>query len=271
MNGARRALPLVALTLVSCTGQVLPASTPTSSAVVLSINATTATLPLISDLTQAYAQVAPDISFEIVLGNYATAAAQALSGEKIYFLTNHLPEQSGLWGAPVGQDAIIMISYPGNPVGNLTIDDLRGIFQGRIVNWQAVGGIDLPIIVMSRETGSGTRAEFDRLLMGDRQTTRTARIAPSNSAVIASVIEQPGSIGYVSLSYVTLDVRPLRIDGIAPTLANVRQNLYPLRSTLFFAGPGEPDGPLRAFIAWVQSPDGQRVVAQRYTPLLDQP
>ena len=268
MRRARRTLSLVALTLVSCTGQVLPASTPTSAAAVLSINATTATLPLITDLTQAYAQVAPDISFEIVIGNYAAAAVQALSGEKIFFLTNHLPDQSGLWGAPVGQDAIVIITYPGNPIDNLTIDDLRGIYQGRIVNWQAVNGSDLPIIVISREAGSGTRAEFERLVMGDRQTTRIARIAPSNSAVVTSVAGQPGSIGYVSLSYVTPDVRALRIGGIAPTLANVRQNIYPLRSTLFFAGPGEPDGPLRAFIAWTQSPDGQRVVAQRYTPLL---
>jgi phosphate transport system substrate-binding protein len=258
------------LTLVSCTGQVLPASTPTSSAAVLSINATTAALPLITDLTQAYAQVAPDISFEIVASNYAAAAAQARSGANIYFLTTHLTDQSGLWGAPVGQDAIAIITFSGNPVENLTIDDLRGIFQGRIVNWQALGGPDLAITVISREEGSGTRAEFDRLLMGDRQTTRTARIAPSNSAVVASTVDLPGSIGYVSMSYLTPETRALRINGIAPTLTNVRENTYPLRSTLFFAGPGEPDGPLRAFIAWAQSPDGQRIVAQQYTPLLDQ-
>ncbi len=269
MRHARRTLTMVALTLVGCTSQVLPASTPTSAARLVSINTTTATLPLITDLTQAYAEVAPNISFEIVVGNYAAAAGQALSDSPTYFLTNHLPDRSGLWGAPVGQDAIAIITYSNNPIENLSIEDLRGIYQGRISNWSMLNGPDLPIIVISREAGSGTRAEFDRLLMGERQTTRVARIAPSNQAVIASVARERGSIAYVSMSYLTPEIRVMRIDGIAPTLATVRDNRYPLRSTLFFAGPGEPDGALRTFIAWAQSPDGQRHVAQHYTPLMN--
>ena len=90
MRHARRTLTLVALTLVSCTGTGLPASTPTSAAATLRINATTATLPLITDLTQAYAEVVPDISFEIIASNYAAAVNQALGDSGTYFLTNHL-------------------------------------------------------------------------------------------------------------------------------------------------------------------------------------
>src|SRR5690606_20538720 len=157
--------------------------------------------------------------------------------------------------------------FPGSGVSDLTTEQLRAIYQGRITNWESVGGPRMGITVISRENGSGTRAEFERLVMGERQTTQTAQIAPSGSAAIASVARQPGSIGYVSIGHLNDSVQPVRINGVAPTQANVGQNLYPLRTTIFFAGPGEPDGALRAFIGWVQSPDGQAIVAQRYAPL----
>lgn len=271
MVRARRTLVVVALALVSCSNQVLPASTPTSNAVMLQLNTTTATLPLLTALTRSYAQVNPAVQFEVRFSNYQAAAAQASSKQPIYFLTSYLPpmDESLLWGAPVGQDGIAIITHPGNPVENLTIAQIRAVFQGRMTNWANVGGPSLAITVISREAGAGTRAAFDRLLMGERQTLQSAHIAPSSAAVITSVARQPGSIGYVSMSYVDSSVQPLKIDGIAPTISNVYANSYPLRSTIFFAGPAEPDKTnLRAFIAWVQGPDGQAIVGQRYTPLL---
>jgi phosphate transport system substrate-binding protein len=103
--------------------------------------------------------------------------------------------------------------------------------------------------------------------MGERQTTQTAQIAPSSSAVATSVARQAGSIGYISASALDTLVQTMKVDGIEPTQANIYQNTYPLRTTLFFAGPGEPADDLRAFIAWVQSPDGQAIVARHYAPL----
>lgn len=271
MVRARRTIALVALAVVGCSNQVLPASTPTSNAVLIQLNTTTATLPLITELTRSYAQVNPGVSFEVSVGDYASVEAAADRSTPIYFLSNHLPlpAESSLWGAPIGQDGIAVITHPGILVDTLTTEQLRSIFQGRITNWQAVGGSQQPIIVISREEGSGTRAEFERLVMGERQTTQLARIAPTSAAVVLSVARQPGSIGYVSMSYLAPSVQPLKIDGITPAMTTVYDNQYPLRTTLFFAGPEEPQDPhLRAFIAWVQSPDGQAIVGERYTPLL---
>jgi phosphate transport system substrate-binding protein len=265
----RRTLALMALTLVSCSSPVLPASTPTSDAVVLTISATTATMPLLTDLTQSYAQIAGDIRFEITVSNYRSAAQRAIAENPVYFLTTHLPppEQSTLWGAPIGQDGIAIIAHRNQPIGNLALAQLRDVFQGRVTSWAQLGGDDLPIVVVSREAGSGTRAEFDRLLMGDRLTVQSARIAPSSDAMMRSVAVTPGSIGYVSMSYLDSSVLALSVEDIAPTPANIQNNTYPLRVSLFFAGPGEPEGPLRMFIAWVQSPEGQIVVARHATPL----
>ena len=98
MGHPRRTIAIIALTLAGCSSQVLPASTPTSDAVILRLNATTATLPLINDLTASYAQVTPGVNFEITTSSYETAVRQALGDPPIYFLTNHLPRAKSSMG-----------------------------------------------------------------------------------------------------------------------------------------------------------------------------
>ncbi len=269
MGHRQRTIVILALALAGCSSPLRPATTPTSDAVLIRLNATSATLPLINDLTRSYAQVTSGVSFEISSTNYEGAVRRAGSSDPVYFLTNHLPpEDDQIWGAPLGQDGIAIITHLGNPVGSLSIDQLRAIYQGQINNWAALGGPAMTITVISREEGSGTRAEFNRQVMGERRTTQSAHIAPNSAAVITSVARQMGSIGYVSVSYLDSSVQPLRLDEVAPTQANVQANTYPLRTTLFIAGPGEPEGPLRQFIAWAQSPAGQAVVGEHYSPLL---
>jgi phosphate transport system substrate-binding protein len=85
---------------------------------------------------------------------------------------------------------------------------------------------------------------------------------------VTSVSRSRGGIGYVSMSYLNSSVRAVPVNSIAPTLEEVYNNSYPLRSTLYMVGLDEPEGDYRAFIGWVQSPDGQTVVGQQYAPLL---
>ncbi len=267
MGRAGRTLVIVAFTLVSCSSQVVPASTPTTDAITLRLYTSSATIPLTNDLTRSYTHIQPSISFDISNGNYEQVVDLITDENPAYFVTNHLPIESPLWGAPIGQDGIAIVTHPDNPVVNLTTEQIRRIYQGRIVNWQDVGGLDLPITVISREQEAGTRAEFERLVMGERRTTQSAEIAPSSEAVVVSAGRDPSAIGYVSMSYLDASVRAINVDDIEPTLENVYMNTYPLRATLFFAGLNEPQNEYRAFIAWVQSLEGQAVVARKYAPL----
>lgn len=267
MGRTQRALAIVAFTLVSCSNQMLPASTPTSDAIVLRLYATTPTIPLVNELTRSYAQTYPAINFELTTGNYALMLEEVTQNVEAYMLTNYLPLESLPWAAPIGQDGIALIVHPDNPVTDLTIEQVRSIYQGRITNWADLGGADVEITVISREEGSGTRAEFERQVMGERRTTRTAEIAPNSAAVVVSVERKVGGIGYVSMSYVDTTVRALVLDSTTPTLDNVFANTYPLRATLFIGGQVEPEGDMRAFIAWVQSPAGQAIIARHYAPL----
>lgn len=268
MRRSRRTLVVVAFALASCSTQVLPASTPTTHAVTLRLYSVTATIPLLNDLIRSYSQLQPEVSFDVQASNYAGVIDLLADEPDAYFVTNHLPpEASLLWGAPIGQDGIAIVTHPEAGVTGLSIGALRDIYQGRVTNWAAVGGADLEIVVVSREDGSGTRAEFERLVMGDRRTTRTALVAPSSAAMLETVAREAGSIGYVSMGYTDDRVRVLAIDDVTLTPQTVHANLYPLRATLFIAGLREPEGALRAFIAWVQSPGGQAAVGRKYAAL----
>jgi phosphate transport system substrate-binding protein len=122
---------------------------------------------------------------------------------------------------PLGQDGIAVIVHPDAQIDQLTTEQLRSIYLGHVSNWRDVGGDDLDITVFSREDGSGTRAEFERLVMGARQTTQSAQVAPSSAAMVEGVSEARGAIGYVSMSYVDDRVRALTIDDAEPTLDNI--------------------------------------------------
>lgn len=264
-------LAIVALTLVGCSHQLLPSSTPINDQVLLSLRSTSATSPLSREITRHYAHINPNLSFDVTVSNYQRIIDDLTREHTFYFFTNHLPTSSEfpLWGAPIGQDGIAIILHPEPEMPiNLSIDQLRGIYQGRIRNWQELGGPNQEILVISREEGAGTRIEFEQLVMGDRQTIQSAQIAPSSQAMHQSVSRQPGSIGYVSMAYVDSAVRTVQIEGVSLNSESVYNNTYPLRTTLFIAGLEEPEGLYRAFIGWVQSPEGQAIIGQHYAPFL---
>lgn len=274
MGTTKRTLAAVAFTLVSCSSQILPAATPTNHVTALRLYATTPTIPLIHNLTTTYSRLNPSITFEITTGDYEAMVQEVMRDDSAYLVTNHLDAQSSLWAAPIGQDGIAVIVRPDSDIKALSSAQLRDIYQGWTSNWGDLGGKQGDIIVISREDGSGTRAEFESLIMGDRRTTSNAQIAPSSLAMVQSVARQPNSIGYVSMSYLNDTVRALTIDGAAPSLENVYNNIYPLRSILYVAGEHEPtaddglEAHYRAFIGWMQSPEGQDLIARGYAPLL---
>ena len=278
MHSAKQTLAIVALTTTlvgcSCIGSVTPASTPTLPSESLRLYATTATARLALDLNTAYTETQPRITFENQVSNYQVNYNQLINENTPYFLTNHLPADSPLWGAPIGQDGIAIITNPNVDISDLTVNQLRDVFNGRIVTWDSFG-VDNGerIIVVSREDGSGTRAEFERLVMGTRATTPNAIIASSSDNMIQTIANTPNSIGYVSLNLLlnttALDrVNVLRMNGIEITQETVANNQYPLRSTIYIVGLQEPGEAYRAFIAWIQSPEGQAIVAQNYAPLV---
>jgi hypothetical protein len=267
MRPAKRTIAIVVMTttLVSCSSRGLPAATPTMTLDPPAIYSTTSTSPLLNDLFNSYFEIPPPSVLPPT--NYQGRLDQVYRGDVSYFITNHLPVDTSLWAAPIGQDGIAVIVSPDVNIQSLSLDQLRGIYQGHIDSWSEVGGAYQPITVFSREDGSGIRAEFERMVMGFRPVSRNARIAASSELMIQNILNTHGGIGYVSMGFLQDRMTPIQIETIVPTPNTVAMNLYPLRMTLYIAGLREPEGGIRAFVAWMQGQVGQGEIGRRYAPL----
>ncbi|MEO1440537.1 MAG: substrate-binding domain-containing protein [Chloroflexota bacterium] len=269
MYSPGRFILTVALALAGCASPTIPATTPTTNSAELVLLSTTATSRLLGELTREYAVVRGGLVFSTGEGNHQSLMDRVRNAETpAYFLSTHPPTESDLWAAPVALDSIAVIVNPANPIRDLSLDQLRSIYRGRIANWRELNAGEGPVTVFSREDGSGTRIEFENLLMGERQTIQSAQVAPSSIAMLERIGAEVNGIGYVAGSMVADSVRPVAVDGVASTPENIASSTYPLRTTVFIIGKAEPNGEFRMFVSWVQSPAGQAVVARRHAPLL---
>ena len=148
-------------------------------------------------------------------------------------------------------------------VSDLTVEQVRDIFSGKITNWKDLGGEDQNIIVVSREEGSGTRGAFEELVMGkDALITASAILQPSNGSIRTTVSTTPYSIGYMSFGYLDDTIKAISIGGIAPTEPNAADGSYPIVRPLNMLTNGEPTGAVKAFLDFILSDAGQKLVVE---------
>jgi phosphate transport system substrate-binding protein len=243
----------------------------------LRVYSTTETTLLLQSLATAYRQGNPQIAFETVSGSFDALAMRIVREDGAYFLSHHLPEDidapnSRYWAAPIGQDALSMIANPSNDVAGMTVEQLRQVYTGDLTRWEMLGGREGEIAVVTPSESAALRGEFALSVLGERAITPAAQLVPNAEAMLRSVARQPSALGYVSMSALDETVRALPIDGVLPTADTVYDNTYPLRMTIYVIGRSEPqddDYPdMRSFIGWVQSLEGQQIVAEHYAPLL---
>ena len=170
-------------------------------------------------------------------------------------------EQDDLTELVFAYDGIAVIVNDKNPVENLTKDQIKAIYTGRITNWREVGGEDRPIAVVSREDGAGTRTAVEELLDFTEQLKPSATVKEGNGNVQSTVAANPNAIGYVSITFVDRSVKPLRVDGVEATMENVLNKSYGL-SRPFLALYNEKNitPQTRAFLDFIMTDEGQTIV-----------
>jgi phosphate transport system substrate-binding protein len=169
----------------------------------------------------------------------------------------------------VAYDAIIPVVHPKNKVTNLSIDQLSQIYQGKITNWKEVGGADLKIVVISRDSSSGTFESWDHFIMKKAKVTPQAQMLASNGAIVTAVSKNRYAIGYLGMGYVNKSLKPLPVDGVKASVETALSKKYPLSRELYMYTDGEPTGEVAKFIAFVKSADGQKIVAKEgFVPLV---
>lgn len=163
----------------------------------------------------------------------------------------------------VAKDGIAVVVNPSNPVEGLTLEQLGKIYRGEITNWKEVGGKDAKIVLLSRDSSSGTYEYFKEEVVGkDAEYAKEAKLLASTQAIVDETRNNPNAIGYIGLGYVTPDVKVLKIDGVAASIESALDGSYVLSRGLYMYSNGEPKGVMKAYVDWVLSPDGQAVVKE---------
>jgi phosphate transport system substrate-binding protein len=165
----------------------------------------------------------------------------------------------------VAQDGLALYVNETSPVQELTLEQIQGIYTGKIVNWKEVGGQDQRIIVYGRENNSGTYVYFkDNVLMGD-DFAATVQSMPGTAAVVNAVAKDKSGIGYGGSAY-GKGIRELRVKkdagstAYAPNASNIQQGVYPISRFLFMYVRNKPTGAIKEYVDWILSDEGQKVV-----------
>ncbi|MDY9924423.1 phosphate ABC transporter substrate-binding protein [Methanobacterium sp.] len=174
-------------------------------------------------------------------------------------------ESTGLTQYEIGKDGIAIIVNTNNSITGLTTDQVKGILSGNITNWKEVGGADAKINVIVREEGSGTRDAVQEIVLGKLANgtkvdfVKSAIVQSSTEAVQQAVVQDPNAVGFISFASVK-DAKALQINNVEPTEATILDGTYKIQRPFIFLVKGDPTGAVKAFIDWVNGPEGQAII-----------
>jgi phosphate transport system substrate-binding protein len=240
-------------------------STAAPQSTKITIAGSTAIVPLLTEAASRYMKQHPSVRVEITASGSYTGLAKVAAGEVTIGASDVLAE---------GQNAVSLQDHPIAAVGfaavanqgpfnegisSLTADELRGIFTGRIKDWSDLGGDEEPITLINREKGSGTRGVWGSLVLGG-DLFAPCEEQPTSSKVQERLLQVPGSISYLALSYHHEALRSFSYEGVAPTTENIIGGRYPLWSFEHLYTKGTPSETVAEFIGFVASGRFQREV-----------
>lgn len=241
-------------------------------------------LPLTQELAEEYLEEHPDGEVIVTGGgsgvgiaalmenttDIAMASRRIKFGEKMKFAEAGLEAKEVI----VAYDALAVVVNPSNPVTRLTREQLEAIFRGKITNWKEVGGEDMKIVVYSRETSSGTYEFFKESVLDNKNYMSSILSMPATGAIIQSVKQTKGAIGYIGLAYLNQYVKPLAVsyDGgehyAEPSVETAADGSYPIVRPLYYYYDAADEQAVADFISYALSPVGQQsVLVQGFVPV----
>lgn len=233
---------------------------------------------------EAYRKVDPSVSIAVTGGGSGTGIAALVNNTVDIANASRQIKDDEIAAAQkngvnpvefvIALDALAVIVNPANPVSELTIAQLSDIFTGRITNWRDVGGHDAPIILVSRESNSGTHVYFleEVVRQGDSSNkdifAAQTLMMPSSVGITSEVSRNPNAIGYDGLGYITEHEKTIAIaeNGdspyVLPSVETGADGSYPLARNLYMYTAGEPTGVVAEYLDWIRGPAGQQIVAE---------
>jgi phosphate transport system substrate-binding protein len=228
----------------------------------ITLAGSTAFQPFAEKLADPYMAAHPEVSITIQGGGSALGLQAALSGAAQIGMADlvELPkEAAALKSFVVARDGIAVVINPANPVSGLTLEQVRGIFGGKIRNWKEVGGPDHAIAVISREAGSGTRASFEQIIGGVSLAT-DALIQDSNGTIRETVANDTHAVGYLSHGLINEKIKPVPVDGSSCCEKDIAAGTYKLVRPVFLVYKSSVTPACQAFLDYLLSPEAQELL-----------
>jgi phosphate transport system substrate-binding protein len=245
----------------------------------LTINGSTTVLPIAQKVAEAYMKVDPSVKISVSGGGSGNGIKAIIDGttdiaDSSRFIKDEEVKaavEKGTYPVPfaIAYDSIIPIVHPSNPVKNLTVDQLKAIYSGEVKNWKEVGGPDRQLVIISRDTSSGTYEVWEVKILKGAKVAPEALLQASNGAVVQAVAKNKNAIGYIGLGYVNKSIKPLTVNGIKGSEKTTLDGTFPISRPLYMFTRGWPTGDALNFINYVLNPlKGQRYVKEAgFVPL----
>lgn len=281
----------VLLLLVGGCGRRQPpdASTVAVSARIIENKGSDTLVNLALAWAEAYMTIRADVRISVTGGGSGTGIAAMINGTVDIANASREMKQEEIAAAEangisprefvVARDAIAVVVHPSNPVDRLTLRQISAIYTGQIANWREVGGEDRPVVLLSRESNSGTYVYFlENVIRQGRADSELlfspeTLLMPSSEGISAEIRQNPNAIGYDGLGYVTPDQKMVAVAStdagpfVLPSAASVNDGSYPVSRPLYMYTRGEPSGQIKAYLDWVLSAGQELVASLGFVPL----
>jgi phosphate transport system substrate-binding protein len=283
--GIMKILKLIKILLISvffcaCTGS----QDGGSPGVSIQIKGSDTIVNLIQGLVEKFAEQNPSFSISVTGGGSGTGFASLINGtcdivmssRKIEEKERMLAENKNIEPVEfkIGLDGLAIIVNKNNPVNKLTLEQLRDIFMARIANWKEVGGEDRKIVILSRESNSGTNMFFkERVLGTDNKNNKNefssqSLMMSSSQAICDEVCQNPNALGYVGMGFIDERVKSVSVavnaesEYVYLVPENVMNGTYPISRPLYVYTNGDPQSVVKMFIDYALSDVGQKIVLE---------
>jgi phosphate transport system substrate-binding protein len=245
----------------------------------LVIKGSTTVLPVAQKLVEAYMKQHPDVKISLEGGGSGNGIKALVDGttdiaDSSRFIKDKevsMAVEKGRYPVPfaVAYDCIVPVVHPSNTLKNITLDQLARIYKGEVKNWKEVGGPDSPVVVISRDTSSGTYEVWEEKVLKGGLVFPGALLQASNGAIVQAVSKNKNAIGYVGIGYLNKEVKALSVENIVGSAETTLNGTYPISRPLFMFTPGWPKGDALNFINFTLNPQkGQKFVAEAgFVPL----
>lgn len=224
----------------------------------------TSVQPYAEVLAEEYMILNPGTEVDIQGGGSSAGITAANSGTAHIGMSSRAlnDEEKSMKSIEIAKDGLVVIVNPNNPIKDLTLEQVRGIYSASITEWNQLGGTNSKIHVITREEGSGTRSAFEELVMGEEfEITPKAIVQDSNGSVRLLVADDPNAIGFISMGIVDETVKALELEGVAATRETIQDGSYTLSRPFLFVTLDEPTGQTKHFLDFVLSDEGQNLLS----------